>query len=81
MSFDTLLRIFKYDPTDRSPDPERDYEKPYRFGINILRLLRNRYLIQAGATDSRVGNIEFDDNLMGELMALCHPMKWVLTLS
>lgn len=35
---------------------------------NVMQLLRNWYLIQAGATDPRARNMKLDDELMGQLI-------------
>ncbi|GAB6119650.1 zinc-dependent metalloprotease [Dysgonomonas termitidis] len=35
---------------------------------NIMQLLRNWYMIQAGAIDSRANTMQFDDELMGQLI-------------
>lgn len=57
-----------YGPNVHDPRTGEIIESHIGWYHNIMRLLRNWYLIQAGATDSRAGNIEFDDNLMGELI-------------
>jgi len=57
-----------YGPNIHDPRTGEILESHIGWYHNIMRLLRNWYLIQAGATDPRAGSIEFDDALMGELV-------------
>lgn len=57
-----------YGPNVHDPRSGEIIESKIGWYHNIMRLLRNWYLIQAGATDPRAQNKVFDDNLMGELI-------------
>ena len=57
-----------YGPNVSDPRSGEILESHIGWYHNIMRLLRNWYMIQAGATDPRAGKIEFDDELMGELI-------------
>lgn len=57
-----------YGPNVHDPRTGEILESHIGWYHNIMKLLRNWYLIQAGATDKRAGNLEFDDELMGELI-------------
>jgi len=57
-----------YGPNVNDPRSGEIIESHIGWYHNIMRLLRNWYMIQAGATDPRAGNIAFDDELMGQLI-------------
>lgn len=57
-----------YGPNVHDPRTGEILESHIGWYHNIMRLLRNWYLIQAGATDPRAGKIEYDDELMGQLI-------------
>ena len=57
-----------YGPNIHDPRTGEILESHIGWYHNIMRLLRNWYLIQAGATDPRAGRIEYDDELMGQLI-------------
>lgn len=70
----SLIRYFAsdiqnaYGPNVHDPRSGEIIESHIGWYHNVMRLLRNWYLVQTAATDSRARNIHFEDNLMGELI-------------
>jgi len=57
-----------YGPNVHDPRSGEIIESHIGWYHNVMRLLRNWYLIQAGAVDARARKRKFDDDLMGELV-------------
>ncbi len=57
-----------YGPNVHDPRTGEILESHIGWYHNVMKLLRNWYLVQAGATDPRAGKREFDDDLMGQLI-------------
>lgn len=57
-----------YGPNVHDPRSGQIIESHIGWYHNVMRLLRNWYLVQAAAVDSRARNVKFDDDLMGELI-------------
>lgn len=57
-----------YGPNVHDPRSGEIIESHIGWYHNVMRLLRNWYLIQASAVDPRARNVKFDDDLMGELI-------------
>jgi hypothetical protein len=57
-----------YGPNVHDPRSGEIIESHIGWYHNVMRLLRNWYLVQASAVDPRARNVKFDDDLMGELI-------------
>ncbi|WP_051296260.1 zinc-dependent metalloprotease [Eisenibacter elegans] len=57
-----------YGPNVHDPRSGEILESHIGWYHNVMRLLRNWYLVQASAVDSRARKLKFDDALMGELI-------------
>jgi hypothetical protein len=57
-----------YGPNVHDPRSGEIIESHVGWYHNVMRLLRNWYLVQASAVDPRARNVKFDDDLMGELI-------------
>ncbi len=57
-----------YGPNVHDPRSGEIIESHIGWYHNVMRLLRNWYLVQAAAVDPRARSVEFDDDLMGELI-------------
>ncbi len=57
-----------YGPNVHDPRSGEILESHIGWYHNVMRLLRNWYLVQAAAVDPRARNMAFDDQLMGELI-------------
>lgn len=57
-----------YGPNVHDPRTGEILESHVGWYHNVMKLLRNWYMIQAAAVDERARDIEFDDELMGELI-------------
>jgi hypothetical protein len=70
----SVLRYFAspisnaYGPNVHDPRSGEILESHIGWYHNVMRLLRNWYLIQTAAVDPRARNVEFDDELMGSLI-------------
>lgn len=57
-----------YGPNVHDPRSGEILESHIGWYHNVMRLLRNWYLVQTAAVDARAREMEFDDKLMGELI-------------
>jgi hypothetical protein len=57
-----------YGPSTVDPRSGEILESHIGWFHNVMKLLRDWYMIQAGAIDSRARKMEFDDDLMGQLI-------------
>ena len=57
-----------YGPSEADPRSGEIMESHIGWFHNVMKLLRNWYMIQAGAIDPRSHKITFDDELMGQLI-------------
>lgn len=57
-----------YGPNVHDPRSGEIIESHVGWYHNVMRLLRNWYLVQGSAVDPRARNVKFDDDLMGELI-------------
>ena len=57
-----------YGPNVHDPRSGEILESHIGWYHNVMRLLRNWYLVQTSAVDARARNMEFDDDLMGDLI-------------
>jgi hypothetical protein len=57
-----------YGPAEVDPRSGEIMESHIGWFHNVMKLLRNWYMIQAGAIDSRAHKMVFDDELMGQLI-------------